>query len=392
MKVLYVTDVVDRFGATNSFKEMVKELNSKYNVEPIILTSKKGLITKYANDNQFETYAIGYDSVLYRDSENKLKNFVKRLTKRQVQKVKVAYKEYNAMKKVEKLINFDDIDIIHSNINRNDIGARIAQKYKIPHVMHLREFSDLDFNYFPLYNNYINLINSNTNRFIAISRVIKKHWNNKGIPDEKIEVVYNGVDNKKFIPKEKFNDGKIHVIFSGAISPTKGQIEAIKAIKLIKNEFKEKIVLDIYGTGNEEYVKKLHKFILENNLEKNIDFKGYVDNIYEYVGKYDIGLVCSKSEGFGRVTAEYMHAGLIVIASNKGANSELIDNGENGFLYEYGNSDDLSKKIEKVIEEKSDFKQKIVEEAMKKANNMFTAEKNADNVYKIYEEVLGERK
>ena len=127
-------------------------------------------------------------------------------------------------------------------------------------------------------------------------------------------------------------------------------------------------------------------------MEKNIDFKGYVDNIYEYVGKYDIGLVCSKSEGFGRVTAEYMHAGLIVIASNKGANSELIDNGENGFLYEYGNSDDLSKKIEKVIEEKSDFKQKIVEEAMKKANNMFTAEKNADNVYKIYEEVLGERK
>ncbi len=392
MKVLYITDVVEKFGATNSFKEMVKQLNSKYNVIPIILTSKDGIISKYARDNRFDTYAVNYDSVLYRDSENKLKNFIKRFTNRQVQKVKVAYKEYNAMKKVEKLINFDDIDLIHSNINRNDIGARLAKKYKIPHVMHLREFSDLDFNYFPLYKNYINLINSNTNRFIAISKAIKKHWNKKGITAEKIEVVYNGVDNNKFIQKEKFKDGKIHIIFSGAIVKTKGQYEAIKAINAINDKYREQIILDIYGTGDEKYIKKLQEFIKENKLEEHVDFKGYVDNIYEYVGKYDIGLVCSRSEGFGRVTAEYMHAGLIVIASNKGANSELIDNGENGFLYEYGNSDDLSKKIEKVIEEKSDFKQKIVEEAMKKANNMFTAEKNADNVYKIYEEVLGERK
>ncbi len=392
MKVLYITDIVETYGASNSFKEMVRILNDNYNIEPIILTSKDGIISKYARDNRFETYAIGHECVLFRNSENKFKNFIKRIIIKPYYKIKVYCKEVRAIKRAEKYVDFSTIDIIHSNVNRNDIGALLAKRNGVPHVMHLREFSDLDFNYYPLYSNFIDLLNNNTSKFIAISNIIKEHWIHKGIGEEKIETIYNGVDDTKFVPKKKFSDGKIHIIFSGAIVPTKGQKEAVQAMALIKKKYKEKIVLDIYGSGDERYIQEIEDIIASNKLKEIVRFKGYSDKIYDEVGKYDVGLVCSKSEGFGRVTAEYMHSGLVVVASNRGANTELIANNINGLLYEYGDPKDLANQLERIIENKNDFVNKMGINAIKTADEKFTAQKNAENIYRLYKKILGENK
>ena len=76
-----------------------------------------------------------------------------------------------------------------------------------------------------------------------------------------------------------------------------------------------------------------------------INFLGSINDVHERLGNYQIGLMCSRAEGFGRVTAEYMHAQLGVIASDSGANPELIQDGVNGLLFKSGDAKSLSECI-----------------------------------------------
>ena len=390
MKIIYIPGVAEKYGASESFREMVVTLKEKYEIEPIVLTSKKDKIYEFAKKNKIEVYAIHYKEVFYQKSDCKIKNTIKKVVKK-IKEIENYIEENNDINKLKKIIDLRQVDIIHSNIERVDIGALISKKYNIPHIMHLREFADKDYDVYPIYEKkYMKIINKYTQVFIAISDVIKDHWSKKGIENEKIIRVYNGINNKKFVSKSKFDDGYIHIIFSGSLWPTKGQMEAVKAIRQLPSTIKDKIKLDIYGDGNKEYIQKIKEYIKENQLENIIKMKGYNSEIFKVIGKYDIGIMCSKSEAFGRTTAEYMNAGLCVIASNGGANSELIKNNVTGLTYKHGDTRDLANKIKYAIENKEE-REKLSRNAMEYASNNFTSEINAKNIFNIYKEIMKEK-
>ena len=117
-------------------------------------------------------------------------------------------------------------------------------------------------------------------------------------------------------------------------------------------------------------------------------FNGYCENnkLRNLLTKYDVGVMCSKSEGFGLVTVEYMLAGLCVIASNTGANLELISCGETGFLYPLGNIEKLKSIILHIYNNRENAKI-IAKNAHKNAELMYTMKKSALDLIKMYHEV-----
>lgn len=386
MRVVYIPDVGETYGAANSFKEMVSSLHNNHGVEPVILTSQEGILTKFARENNFETHAIGHKAFLVSSGSTPVRKLIKKSLKpyysRQYQKADI-----QAVAEAENYIDFSKVDLIHTNVNRNDVGALLAAKYHVPHVWHIREFGDSDYDCFSLRKDYIDFMNHHASRFIAVSGAVKDHWARKGLKRNQIEVVYNGVDADRFdIRRDKKDTGKIRMIFSGAIIPSKGQMQVIQALAGLESELKKKIKLDIYGTGAKEYLWKLNRIIKANDLEQCVEFKGYCDHLYEKVNSYDIGFVCSKSEGFGRVTVEYMMSGLCVIASDTGANPELVKDSVNGMIYHYNNINDLRSKIRKAINDMDEVK-KLSENAYAFSKETFTAANNAANIYKIYESV-----
>ena len=104
-----------------------------------------------------------------------------------------------------------------------------------------------------------------------------------------------------------------------------------------------------------------------------------LNSIYK---NYNIGLMCSKKEGFGRVTVEYISAGLYVIASNTGANPEIIKK-EFGELYKYGDTKDLINKIKNAFGKQVDinFARNYVAENY--SSNVY-----ANKIYIIYSKLL----
>lgn len=385
MKVLYIQDFGDIGGATNSLKELVKKMNNNYNIEPIIITSDYNSVNQYADENNYENYSIKHKQFIVAPSKNIFKKIIKNYFPYILYIYNYIFNLF-ALKKLEKKINFNEIDFVHTNVIRSQIGFIICKKYGIKHIVHLREFSDLDYNCKPLMKNYINYINKYSTQFIAISNVIKEHWIKKGLDESKIKVIYNGVD---IIEKTKkiFSKDKIKMVFCGQICETKGQIQVIEALKLLDEDLLKKIRIDFYGTGEEKYINNLKNYIEKYKLESIISFKGFNKNVREKLQEYDIGFICSKSEAFGRVTVEYMMSRVLVIASDSGANKELITNEVNGLIYEYNNISKLKENIIKAIEI-LDNRKDIIDNAYNIANKKYTSDMNSKEIYKVYKRLM----
>ena len=96
--------------------------------------------------------------------------------------------------------------------------------------------------------------------------------------------------------------------------------------------------------------------------------------------------MCSRQEGFGRVTVEYMMAGLPVIASDIAANKELI-NSETGLLYHVGDIHSLKEKIVYLVNHR-DLIEKMGRKAREYAQTSFSTEINTELVYNEYLKII----
>lgn len=383
MKILMIhQDRDELYGAVHSMMELLNHLNREHNVEPILLTSKEGNVSEYCKKMGWKYYVTGHSNFMI--GANTLRKKIIRALFYPFLYLRYKLKNIRAISLAEKYINFEEIDLIHTNVNVCDIGIMLAKKHNIPNFLHLREFGDLDYNRISFRKNYIHFMNKNVEKFFAISDAVKEHWIKKGLDQNKVIRVYNGVEKPEFNGNRKENKGEsLKIVFAGSISESKGQYLLIEAMSKLDKLMLKSVNVDIIGDGPTDYVKELKKKVKKYKLEENINFLGYQSNVRELLPDYDIGIMCSKSEGFGRVTIEYMMAGLCVIASNSGANKELIVNNENGLLFDYPDVDSLYKMLKLVISNK-DIAKKIGEEAKKYALDNFTAEINAKNIYNAY--------
>ena len=392
MRVLFIPSGDDKYGAPKSMMELVGNLKERHNVEPIIMTCYEGKINEWCKENGIECHVLGQGSFMVVGGSNWIRKIVKHSMYPYL-RYKYLKENERANRRIEELLAGKKIDIVHTNVNRVDVGACFAVRHRIPHVWHLREFGKEDYNCMYLRSDAIQFMNQTTTNFIAISEAVKKAWSKKGLEQEKIEVIYNGIDLSKFsydLPRrinEKHNVLKI--VFAGIISETKGQMQLIKAIELLTAESRKKVEVHFYGGGRDAYINRLKKYVLDHELKQVIKFRGYCSNIPEILTEYDIGVISSRAEAFGRVTVEYMAAGLCVIAADTGANPEIVENNKNGLLYKWNDIEALSKSIEYFLLNREKMRQMRLM-AFRCVKQKYSMDRCADEIYQLYNSILGE--
>ncbi len=288
--------------------------------------------------------------------------------------------------KVAKCIDKNNIDIIHFHWTRDIttvILAKVLSKKK-PNIIQSRHmtmtrFKD-DFYHKWLYKN-INTIH-------AVTYQVKEQLE-KFIPKDirpKIRMIYLGVDepkidDKKVIDlKNKYNIIDEFVVgIIGRIEEGKGQYLVIEAIaKLLEYNIKALIVghtMDkIYLTGLKEKIKQL-------NIEEKIIFTGFTSNVNEHIKLCNTTVLATPKETFGLVIIESMINKVCVIATANGGPLEIIDNDENGLLFDRS-SDDLANKI-KLLYENKKSKDKLALNGYEKVKKIFNKEKQMKKIYKV---------
>lgn len=146
---------------------------------------------------------------------------------------------------------------------------------------------------------------------------------------------------------EKFN-----VISVGRYYIEKRLDHIILAVEKLSKKYPE-IKLDLYGFGNNNdefsYKKSLRKLVIEHNLDKHVEFKGYSNNIVSKIEKAHVSVITSTVEGFCIGILDSLSVGTPVVSYNiKYGPSDMIENKISGFLVEEGSISHLADCIESV--------------------------------------------
>lgn len=384
MKVLYIMNHVDHGGAALALYDLIHEFSvTRSDIECVVITSKHNKLNEALDNLGIVNYSFNFNNFM--SSYHEPKKLVKFLLSQR-------YKRNNliALRNIEKQIDISSFDIIHTNLNRIDIGAMLSKKYHIPHVWHIREHGETDFKLISIFDDPVTYMNSFKSTFIFISKSVEKAWISRGLDDKRTELIYDGVRTELYpgfenVPNHQ--NEKVKFIFLGGYCDSKGQKEAIKAISKLRDKDKEKIIVDMYGSGSKHYIKSLQQLVSKYDLDSIVNINNYDPKISKKLPLYDIGLTCSADEGFGRVTVEYMLSGLCPLVSDTGANPELVTNKVDGLIYPKGEILELRNLIQYCLHNQSTIN-KLKKSAYKKARDKFSMKRHAWEIANLYQRLL----
>lgn len=280
------------------------------------------------------------------------------------------------------------VQLVHMNTRfAGLIGARVARELCLPYVFHIREYLADDFGLAFKDQKEAAILMNGADRLIAISADVATSLGDE-YPDAKIDVIYNGIEVERYSIGRKKESGTklLRTVLLGRVVEHKGQMQAIEAIRQVERLFEGGVSLHIVGYRPDElspYEQDLINFVEQEDLAELVKFVPFTSDVPEELVNYDVGLVCSQREAFGRVTIEYMMARLAVIGANSGATPELVRHGENGLLYAAGDSHSLALNLV-ALRDNRDTVVELAERAYDAASQRFTSEANAKAVFSLY--------
>ena len=379
MNILYVVHDNKKGGAALSFLEMISIIKKEHNVY-VLTPHKNGYLPQKLDEMQISHSNAHYFWWKIALPQNKIAGLLLLF----IYKILNVYNNIEA-KRIKKLLDEKGINLIHSNSSVINFGALLSKETGIPHVWHLREYGEEDFGLKRMVSaiRYHKEMNAYAVGYIAISKSIKKKFSDV-VDENKIYQIYNGVS-EKFAFQKTFlnaNDAKTKFLIAGNYCEEKGQTNVIKAVIELQKQGINEFEVYLAGSGDFAEPKRL---VSENGLEKVVTFCGLVEDMHQLRRMVDAEIVASKCEAFGRVTIEAMRMSNPVIGTNTGGTPELITDGVNGLLFEYGNYIQLAECMKKYILDHT-LIAKMGKNAYQTMKGKFTPEENAEKILELYKE------
>ncbi|KHO61345.1 glycogen synthase (ADP-glucose) [Thermoanaerobacter sp. YS13] len=229
-------------------------------------------------------------------------------------------------------------------------------------------------------------------RVIAVSQGSKedilKYYN---ISEEKVEVIYNGIDLNQYqktdrnIARKKYGIEGKYILFVGRISRQKGITHLIDAVKYLPKDIK--VVLCASSPDTQEVLEEVEQKV---KLYDNIIWINRMvgkEEIIELYSNAEVFACPSIYEPFGIINLEAMACKTPVVASATGGIKEVVVHEETGFLVEPGNPEELAKYINILLNNK-DLAIKFGENGRKRVEEMFSWESIAKKTYEMYKDAI----
>lgn len=298
------------------------------------------------------------------------------------------------VKKLMALIKKVDPDIVHTH---GALSGRIAGRRCGKIVIYTRHSA------FPVpaklkyppgrwVNKWLNEYYSD--HIIAVSPAAAANLTDAGISPKYITTMMNGVtpverrsDAECAVLRERWGirDGRFVLGILARIEPYKGHVHILEAVKMLTDQGRD-LQLLIAGTG--DFEPELKRQTQQLGLEDRVAFLGFQSDVAGFLSVLDLQLNASYgTETSSLSILEGLSMGLPAVVSTYGGNPWLIDDGEDGLLFENRSSADLARCIARIMDE-PDTLQRMQKRAGEIFNQRFTAKIFAQNVEKVYHTVM----
>ena len=200
---------------------------------------------------------------------------------------------------------------------------------------------------------------------VAVSRFTRETLTSGfGVPAGKIELVSNGVDLARFVPRPRPDhlvaryglEGRPVLLTVSRLYARKGMDRVIESLPAVLRKFPELVYL-IVGEGS--YRPTLEHLVAAHDLGRNVIFAGAVPD-YELTDHYSLGDVFimanrempdGETEGFGLVFLEANACGLPVIAGRAGGSVDAVTDQVNGLVVDGDDTATITQAIIRMFED-----------------------------------------
>lgn len=284
-----------------------------------------------------------------------------------------------------KLCKLEMPDIIHSNVTVTSLGYRLAKRFKIPHLWHIREYVQR-----PMFGSvYLNRLLNNGYTII----VTKGLCNFYHLEKAKTRVIYDGVNYYSKLKKSAKILPYKYFVCVGRITKAKG-IELLIDSFILYAKNNSEIDLLLIGDGKSEYINSIKERLAHCNILHRVHFVGSKnhDETMMYMKNAEALIVPSLSEGFGLITAEAMFNKCLVVGNNNTGTKEQFDNGVEITGQEIGlrfnNSEELSDIMINISSNGRMNYNHLIKNAYKTVNQLYTVPQNGIAIYNYYRSII----
>lgn len=242
-------------------------------------------------------------------------------------------------KKLNRIVRENKIDLIHAHNIKADAGVAyyLSRHFNIPYLITSRQMGK-------------GKIDRHMVKFMAEAKaMISLNYQEKNASDrynKNSYVIGHGVEAIFLSHQKAYASSKVlKIVTMARLLDWKNIDKVLYALENIKEGF----TYDIYGDGPE--LNRLQKILKGLSIADKVQFKGFIpyDLVPRTMVEYDLFVLPSYKEWFGRVYIEAMACGLPIIGARRTGMDGYITEGEQGFLVDHTNSDDLQQAIQKFI-------------------------------------------
>jgi glycosyltransferase involved in cell wall biosynthesis len=241
------------------------------------------------------------------------------------------------------------------------------------------------------------LVYNRASGIIAISNYIKENViDTCPVPPHKVHLLFpsitlpqtgnNNFNKYEIRRKFKIPDGKITAGMAVRFTPGKGLEDFLQSIKILKDKISVSAVFVIAGEasyGEHDYANSIYKLCKDLDLQNDVVYTGFVENIYELFSIFDIFVFPSHNESFGVALTEAMAMELPVIAADNAGIPDIVIDNETGILFPPKNPDKLAEALIKLLQD-TELRQKLGKAGRRRAEELFNTEKSIRILEKLY--------
>ena len=292
---------------------------------------------------------------------------------------------------IKRIAEKEGVDIIHAHTRVSQVAAALASRMTgIPMVTTCHGYFKKRLR---------SVIDTWGDKVIAISAAVYEHLKEDlGVKDERIELVYSGIDIYKF--SKEFSDaeiantkkylglsGKVVIGIIGRISPVKGQKFFVQAMAEVLKKRPDVAGLVV---GNGPDGPSIKSLAMALGIDDRISFVDSMLDTRQALSVIDIFIFPSVKEGLGIALLEALAAAKPCIASRTGGIENIIKDRSSGILVGVGDSGAIAAAALELLSDE-DLRIRMGQNGRRLVQSRFTLDRMADDIIKVYKGLKAKR-